>query len=238
MFCTSTTGNPMLAKGKDLKYPFSWEERRPTIHNRVLFVPKHYDQHSDWKFPNWHEPELFGREGRVFIEFCSGNGAWIAQKARVQSEDHWVAVEQKFERVRKIWAKGVLLPNPNLFVICGEALTFSSNYLLSQSVDGTFINFPDPWPKAKHAKNRLIQPPFAQELARIIKTGGDAVFATDDQPYAMQIREVMLQNSAFTSNFPEPYYSHEWPDYGASYFDSLWRSKGRVIYYLSFKRGA
>lgn len=225
-----------MIKAKDLTYPFSWEARKPAIHKQVLFIPKHYDQHKEFRFPSWEEPELFGRSGKIMIEFCSGNGAWIANRAESRSDENWVAVEQKFERVRKIWKKGQLLETKNLFVICGEALTFTSNYLPANSVDGVFINFPDPWPKAKHAKNRLIQAPFVEQLARIIKPGGEAVFATDDLPYATQMHKEMRANPKFTSVFPDPYYVNEWPDYGASYFDSLWRGKGRQIHYLAFTR--
>jgi tRNA (guanine-N7-)-methyltransferase len=222
----------------DLKYPFSWEERKPAIHARVLFVPKHYTEHSQWNFPGWEDPQLFGKKGKVFIEFCSGNGAWVAHKASAKPDELWLAVEQKFERVRKIWLKGQKQALSNLFVICGEARTFATHYLPEGSIDGVFINFPDPWPKTKHAKNRLIQAPFVAELARIMQVGGEAVFATDDIPYATQIQEEMRQNPAFTPKFPDPYFVTEWPDYGASYFDSLWRGKGKTIHYLVFKKRA
>ncbi len=227
-----------MLKKTDLKYPFCWEERKPVIHERVLFIPKFYTEHSGWDFPKWEDPQLFGKTGKVFIEFCSGNGAWVAHKAQTQAEDLWLAVEQKFERVRKIWVKLQRQALSNLFVICGEARTFATHYLPASSVDGVFINFPDPWPKAKHAKNRLIQAPFVDELARVLKIGGEAVFATDDFPYATQIIQEMRQNPAFAAHFPEPYFVTEWPDYGNSYFDSLWRGKGRTIHYIVFKRKA
>jgi tRNA (guanine-N7-)-methyltransferase len=222
------------AKAKDLRYPFSWEERKPAIHQGVLFVPKYFGHHHEWNFPGWEDPAVFGKQSRVFIEYCSGNGAWIFTRAQKQPLDHWVAVEQKFDRASKIWAKRQNSALSNLFVVLGEALTFTSCYISKRSVDGVFINFPDPWPKLKHAKNRLLQAPFVKELSRVIKIGGEVVLVTDDAPYALQMQKEMMAHPAFKPLFPEPYYATEWPEYGSSYFDSLWRGKGKTIHYLRF----
>lgn len=224
-----------MKKAKELRFPHSWEERKPALHNRVLFVPRHYAEHHLWKFPGWEDPELFGKSAKVFIEYCSGNGAWVVERAK-SSQEHWVAVEQKFERVRKIWAKGQNAALANLLTVCGEALTFTSHYLPEMCVDGVFINFPDPWPKAKHAKNRLLQAPFVSELARILKPGAQVLLVTDDLPYATQVAQELLKHTAFRPIFAAPHFVHEWPDYGTSYFDALWRAKGKSIHYIAFDK--
>lgn len=223
-------------KPKDLKWPCSWEERRPVLSERVLFVPQHYVGHQDWVFPGWNDPLLFGKEGKVYIEYCSGNGAWILEKAIQNPLDHWVAVEKKFERVRKIWAKLQNLQVPNLIIICGEAVTFSRYYLPEHSVDGIYVNFPDPWPKGRHAKNRLLQEPFVGELSRIVKKKGKSILVTDDPPYSEQMIAEMKKGCGWKADFPDPCYVTEWPDYGTSYFDELWREKGRAIRYMQFSK--
>ena len=222
----------------DLKYPFRWEERRPELSQRVLFVPSHYQNHQDWKFPGWEDPAFFGKKGKVIVEYCSGNGSWIVQKAFSSPEDHWVAIEKKFDRVRKIWSKSQKAALKNLLIICGEALTFNRFYLPPDSVDEIYINFPDPWPKLKHAKNRLIQAPFIEELLRILKEGGRATFVTDDEKYSKQMIKEMLAFPQWKSVFPFPFYKTEWENYGASYFDSLWRQKGKIIHYHQFEKNA
>lgn len=216
-------------RAKDLRYPYSWEERRPALHQRVFFVPPHYQKHDGTLLPPFEE----GRA--VFIEYCSGNGAWVLEKAR-EKNAFWLAVEKKFDRVSKVWAKMQNLNLDNLIIVCGEALTFSQNYLPASSIDGIFINFPDPWPKAKHAKNRLIQPPFVAELARILKPGAAMMLVTDDPPYAQQVIEKMQENRAFVAAFAPPHFVTDWKDYGTSYFDSLWRAKGKTIHYILFKK--
>lgn len=225
-----------LMKPKDLKCPFTWEMRRPLLDGRVLFVPQYFDRHAEWIFPGWEDPSLFGNKRGVSIEYCAGNGAWILEKALRNPLQNWVAVEKKFERVRKIWSKIQNHRLENLLVVCGEALTFTTFYIPANSVDEIYVNFPDPWPKQKHAKNRLLQSPFVQEIARIVKKEGTATLVTDDPTYSEQMAKVMLQTPAWKGVFPPPFYITDWLDYGHSYFDALWREKGRTIRYLQFKR--
>lgn len=215
-------------KPTDLKYPFNWEERRPSLSNGVLFIPKYYDKHQE----EWNHRPLFENAHPVFIEYCSGNGAWIIEKAQKNPGCNWIAVEQKFERVRKIWTKARNREMTNLLIICGEALTFTRHYLLDSCIEGIYVNFPDPWPKEKHAKNRLIQSGFVKELARVVKKEGTATLVTDDVTYCQQMISSFFP--LWNSLIQEPYYSNEWSEYGESYFDALWRKKGRNIHYLHF----
>ena len=225
-------------KAKDFKCPFTWSERRPLFSDRVLLVPEYYDRHAEeWSFPGWEDPLFFGREGApVYIEYCSGNGAWIIEKARRHPEQNWIAVEKRFDRVRKIWARAKKFQLNNLIVVDGEAQPFTKYYLPEASVDGVYVNFPDPWPKERHAKHRLLQEPFVSDMARILKKGASAVFVTDDEPYCQQIISVMLENGAWDSVIPDPYFTTEWCDYGTSFFDELWRTKGRHIRYMQFNK--
>lgn len=127
----------------------------------------------------------------------------------------------------------------NLFIVCGEAQTFTRYYLPSQSVQEIFINFPDPWPKLKHAKNRLIQELFISEMARVCADGGGVMIATDHAPYAQQVTQQMNANLHWSSSLPPPFFVTEWEGYGTSYFDSLWRSQGLTIHYMHFvKQGS
>jgi tRNA (guanine-N7-)-methyltransferase len=225
-------------KPKNLKCPLTWKERRPLIHDRILFVPQYYDRHREWAFPGWESAEVFGRTAPIAVEYCTGNGAWIIEKARAHPERNWVAVEKQFERVRKIWSKMHNFALSNLFIVCSEALTFTQFYVPDCSFDAIHINFPDPWPKEKHAKNRLLQEQFVAEMARTSILGATVTIVTDHQPYAAQINQAMLLNSSWYARFSDPFYVTKWEDYGTSYFDSLWRERGLTIYYMQyFKKG-
>lgn len=221
---------------KKLTFPFTWEERHPVLKDQVLFIPKHYDRHKEWAFPRWDDPLLFGREAPVHVEYCSGNGTWVVEKAGQHLESNWVAVEKRFDRVSKIVARRERASLKNLLVVCGDALTFTRDYLPPNSVEETFVNFPDPWPKDKHAKHRLFQKEFVEELFRVAAEDSMVTVVTDFFLYAQQVIGVMLEERKWASLLPDPFYKTEEKGYGASFFETLFREKGMSIYYLNFKK--
>jgi tRNA (guanine-N7-)-methyltransferase len=223
---------------KNFKCPFTWKQRRPLIHDRVLFVPEYYDRHHEWKFPGWQSPEVFGRQAPIEIEYCTGNGAWIIDKALKNPDRDWVAVEVQFERVRKIWSKMRNENISNLLIVCGEALTFTRYYVPENSFSAAYVNFPDPWPKEKHAKKRLLQEPFITEMARGLIPGAAVTIVTDHPGYTAQVTHGMRANPLWSAVFEDPYYVTQWEDYGTSYFDQLWKEQGLQIHYLQFRKEA
>lgn len=219
-------------KPNDLKPPFSFRNRRPCLQDSVFFVPIHYSDYSSFSFPGFSA--LFEKEAPLAIEYCSGNGDWIVERALNEPHRNWVAVELRFDRIRKIWSKMKNRALSNLFLVCGEAYTFTHHYLSSQCVDEIFINFPDPWPKHRHEKHRLIKPKFLSELSRVLKRGGNVNFVTDDPPYLGETLALFHNTNDFSSHFPAPYYVTELSGYGSSWFDALWRDKGKQIHYTQF----
>lgn len=218
-------------KPKDLKHPIAWEERRPLIYDGVFFVPDFYHEHEQFIFPEWESVEIFGNDRPVSVEYCSGNGKWIIERAQAEPQKNWVALEKRFDRVRKIWSKAKNEGIENLFIVCGEGLTWTKNYLRDATVDATFVNFPDPWPKDRHAKHRIIQAPFAHQLERILKDDGIATLVTDDKTYSEQMMEVMGGIKAFELAF-----DGDNDNYGSSYFNDLWRELGREIRHMHFQK--
>lgn len=221
-------------KPKNLKFPFTWENREPTFHEGVLIVPHYYDAHEEWN----DEEGLFSKDKSICVEFCSGNGDWVIEKALQNPNQYWVAVEMQFERVQKIWSKMHNAGVSNLLIVAGKAQEFARYYLPEGSVEEIFVNFPDPWPKGRHAKHRLIQREFIDELARVVKGSGKATYATDDPTYCAQMVEEMCAHPDWTSHFPEPFYIKEWENYGESWFKNLWREKGRDFFYMKFMRNS
>ncbi len=218
----------------NLKFPFRWESREPLLLDRVLYVPKCYDQHDLW--PKEELKEFLSFFKSIAVEYCSGNGLWVAEKAKQCPSKLWIAVEKRFDRVQRIWAKKHNFSLQNLLIVCGDALTFTKYYLGSDLVDQIFINFPDPWPKARHAKKRIIQDPFVEEMARISKMQAEVVLVTDDVLYSDQMSFEMLKKGAWEPSFPLPFYKTEWLEYGNSFFESLWKEQEREIRYMKFKK--
>lgn len=220
-------------KPKELKFPFAFQERRPHLGNGILFVPRHYYEHEAFEFPPFYT--LFKNNNPVHVEYCSGNGLWICDRAQQMPDKNWVAVEKDFERVRKIYSKKMNQNISNLFVVCGFAEPFARYYIPRESVHVTHINFPDPWPKERHAKHRIVQQPFMEDVMQTMAPLGEIHLVTDDAPYAEQMKEVMSHLSecaavAIDEHLPE---NHA---YGISWFERLWRSKGREIIHLHYRR--
>lgn len=223
-------------KPEDFKPLHSKDERLIYIQDKVWFLPnERLPFGNSFVFPGWHDAEVFGNRHKVCIEYCSGNGAWIAAKAQANPGINWVAVERKFDRVRKIWSKIQNLKLNNLLVVCGEAHQFTRSFLTDHSIHDIYINFPDPWPKSRHAKNRLIQDEFSKELWRILEKGRSLTFVTDDRPYSEWFIDVLSRTPGFVSAYPSPFYVAPPEGYGSSYFEELWRSKGRDIRYHQFR---
>ena len=222
-------------KPKDLHFFYKFADRKPIIYDRVFCVPRFYQDHASFVMPDLHQ-EIFHNTHPIQIEFCSGNGEWIAKCALERPDINWIAVERKFTRARKIWSKMKNHQLNNLLIVCGNAEDFCNHYLQKESISGIYINFPDPWPKLRHAKHRLIQEPFISMMARILKPGSPCILVTDDSPYAEYSIENLQANAAFVSGYPAPYYIHKPEGYGSSYFNRLWEEMGKTIYLMKFKK--
>ncbi len=216
-------------KKSDFKIPCSWESRRPVYLDRLLFIPEYFEGHE-----KFCQKKYFDNENEVIVEYCSGNGDWIIEKAKQNPHINWIAVEKRFDRARKIWLKMQNNNLKNLFVVFGEGGIFSKYYLQESFVDSIYINFPDPWPKKKHIKNRIVNDQFLKELLRILKKEGKAIIVTDDDNYSQEIISHFLSNDKYLPAFEKPYFINSWPDFGSSFFDNLWRSKGLSIKYIQF----
>jgi tRNA (guanine-N7-)-methyltransferase len=220
-------------KPKDLKIEGSFDKRIPLLIEGMFYLPEHYTGHKEHPLPVWSDPRIFGNDLPVALEFCAGNGHWIQERAQATREEkNWVAIERRFDRVRKIWSKKTNHKITNLFIVCGEGHTFATEYVASHSVAEIYINFPDPWPKRRHAKHRIMKDSFLEEMARILVSEGKVTFVTDDKPYLEATMAVFDANK----NYIQEGLIINPPNYGVSYFDNLWREKGRTIYHVYYSR--
>ena len=216
-----------MKQARDFIIPFDWDNRKPILLEKCLYIPPCFSNH-DPKMIRWDDPAIFEKPQPLVIEFCSGNGLWIAHMAKQMPHLNWIAVEKDFERSRKIWLKINRRRLPNLFLVFGEALTFASHYVPAESISEIYVNFPDPWPKRRHAKHRLIQQPFVKQIARALTPRGIATIVTDDVDTSERI---IAQFAAWKSLFGEKSFATDWPEFYASYFHSLWLQKQRTIRY-------
>lgn len=217
-----------MVTSKDFRIPYSWPQRHVIIYNRVWFVPCR-PVRTDFVFSGWDSCGLFTKPQDICIEYCSGNGSWIIDKAKQHPDKNWLAVEKRFDRARKIWVKATNEKLPNLAVALAEGLDLTKQFIPDQSVQEIYVNFPDPWPKRRHEKHRIINPNFVSELARIIRPNGTVTLVTDDKDYSDIMIDEMQKAPKFTSIYGSPYFQEAPLDYGTSFFDTLFRDHNRLI---------
>ena len=135
--------------------------------------------------------QAFGRNAPVILEIGFGMGDTTATIAAGMPEKDFVGVEVHTPGVgsllKLIGERGL----ENLRIIQHDAVEVVTNMIAPESLAGVHVFFPDPWHKKKHHKRRLIQPPFVALLASRLAPGGYLHCATDWQPYAEQMLEVL-----------------------------------------------
>ena len=145
--------------------------------------------------------EIFRRTAPLVLEIGSGMGETTAAIAQARPETDFVAVEVHGPGVGGLLKKIAELGLTNLRVIRHDASAVLEQMIGDATLDGMHIFFPDPWPKERHHKRRLVQPPFVALMARKLKRGGYVHLATDWEEYAEQMLAVLsveplLKNSA------------------------------------------
>jgi tRNA (guanine-N7-)-methyltransferase len=159
----------------------------------------------------------YGRVAPTILEIGFGMGEATAHIAALMPEKNFLCCEVHTPGVGALLKRIAEQSLTNIRILQHDAVEVIDNMLPSgdlASLDGAHIFFPDPWHKKKHNKRRLIQAPLIAKLAARLKPGGYLHCATDWQPYAEQILEVLsaeplLRNTADASNggyAPKPDY--------------------------------
>lgn len=153
---------------------------------------------------------IFGRNAPKFIEIGSGMGESTTAIAQSHPGNDYLAIEVHTPGVGSLLHQIETLQLINLRVIQHDAIEVLQHMLAAGCLDGVHVFFPDPWPKAKHHKRRLIQPDFVAKICKRLKHGGYIHAATDWEDYAIQILQVM-QDERHLANTAAAYAPR--PDY-------------------------
>lgn len=133
----------------------------------------------------------FGRRAPVVVEIGFGNGEALAQAASLSPETNFLGIEVHRPGVGHLLMRLQERGIPNVRVYCADAVAILSEKLADHSLAGINLFFPDPWPKLRHHKRRLVNHDFARLAASKLAPGGLFHAATDWEDYAKQMREVL-----------------------------------------------
>ena len=186
--------------------------------------------------PRFEDPDL-----PLEVEIGPGEDEHLYDSARAHPEHNWLGIEYSRKRVlryiRNIERRGT--PLPNLRLIWRPAPDVIGPFLSPDLVHAYHVYFPDPWPKAHHARYRLLTPAFAASLAESLVPGGRIDLATDWPEYAAEVREAF---AAVPSLQAEPLARYEIEERHASpegrltVFEARWRALGREIQFLRYRK--
>lgn len=146
--------------------------------------------------------EVFGNTAPVILEIGFGNGDATWQMAAARPDQNFLAVEVHRPGVGHLLLKLEEHGLGNVRIACEDAVELLKRRVPDGSLAGIRIYFPDPWPKKKHHKRRIIQDDFIGLAARKMSPGGILHLATDWKPYAEHMLEVMQASRQFVNRSP------------------------------------
>ena len=178
---------------------------------------------------------LFGRLAPCHLEIGFGMGEALLEMARTHPENNYLGIDVYLPGVGQLLLGIREMGITNVRIDRRDAMEVLA-LLPAGSLRGVSLFFPDPWPKQRHHKRRLVQAPFVEKLRRVLEPGGHFHTATDWDDYARQIHRVMEADNGFSS----------WSGSGEFYpgpveraltkFEKRGRRRGREVRELFYER--
>jgi tRNA (guanine-N7-)-methyltransferase len=184
---------------------------------------------ADW-------PALFGNDRPLALEIGCGIGDFIVKTAADHLDRNFIAIDFYnkgcYKTCRRIDAAGLV----NVRVLREEARQFIVERIAKGSLAAVYINCPDPWPKKKHRKRRLVNRQFLEFLAEYLAPGADFYFATDFDDYGLDVAGMMPAIEGFENRLAPDLYRHELAGYHLSKYMRKFMAEGKRIYFVHYRK--
>ena len=185
-------------------------------------------------FPALFAPDV-AEPLRLVVEIGFGRGEYLRALAAAAPEVAHVGVDLSHRRVLKLARRIARTDERNIRLIEASAQELVRDALEAASLETCWINFPDPWPKKRHQRRRLIQAGFVAALARRLVPGGELHAATDHAEYAAQIDAVLAAEPLLENTLAAPFVS-EVPGRLRTAYEEMWRAEGRALHFFRYRR--
>lgn len=191
---------------------------------RVLLPWRQLPFPADWD-------DVFGSSGPLHVEVGFGDGRFTVRRAEAEPGGRFVGLEVSSGSVQRA-LRNVRRSNVGNVRIAKVGAQFAVRQLFAPlSVESIVVNFPDPWPKARHEKNRLLQPSFLRLAASRLTVAGEIRLATDHPDYLRFAVESAAETGLYEELRPDP---------PAAVFETKyalkWRDQGKPLDYVVFRR--
>ncbi|MFO1418440.1 MAG: tRNA (guanosine(46)-N7)-methyltransferase TrmB [Methylotetracoccus sp.] len=178
----------------------------------------------------------FGRQAPLFLEIGFGNGETLLQTATAEPDHDFIGIEVHAPGVGHLLLGLTRLQIANVRVYRTDAAELLERQVPDSTFDGIMIYFPDPWPKSRHHKRRLIDTEFVELAASKLKPQGIFHAATDWRDYADQILEAAIRCERLTNCAIEGGFSARPPRRPLTKFERRGLAKGHGVWDIVFRR--
>jgi tRNA (guanine-N7-)-methyltransferase len=179
---------------------------------------------------------LFGRRAPRTVEIGFGNGENLAKIAAAHPERDYLGIEVHRPGIGRLLLALEALHLTNVRVICHDAVEVLARGIPQHGLDEVVILFPDPWPKKRHHKRRLVQGAFVELVAQRLCPGGVLRLATDWQPYAEEMLVTLTANRRLQNLAPGGGYIPRPAERVATRFEKRGARLGHDVWDLAFRR--
>jgi tRNA (guanine-N7-)-methyltransferase len=203
-------------------------------HRELIVEPIGLDVETLPKSLKWSD--VFGNSKPVEMEIGSGKGTFLVEQAKARPDVNFFGIEYArwfwryaSDRLRRAGCT-------NARTVRAEAIFFLTEFVPDSSLSVLHVYFPDPWPKKRHHKRRLIQPPFMQQAMRVLIPGGRLQVVTDHKDYFEQIEQVIRDSGMKIVDYNRPGSAGAGEFVGTN-FERKYARDGRPFYAIAAVNG-
>ncbi len=185
--------------------------------------------------PVWND--IFGNDNLLALEIGCGVGDFIVQMAQLHPDVNFIAIDFYNKGCIKTCKRIDKAELSNVRVLRAEARSFIGACIQPETLQKIVINCPDPWPKLRHRKRRLVNTAFVAYLSGFMKRGADFYFATDFVDYGLDVAEFMALQQGFDNQLAPDKFRHHLEEYPVSKYMRRFLEMGQPIYYIHYRKG-
>lgn len=200
--------------------------------NSVFFISTaELDGKPDWV-------SIFGNDNPIVLEIGCGIGDFLVQMAAIHPEWNFIGLDYYNKGCLKSCKKVEKAGLANVRVVRDEARSFVRNFIAPETLKGVIINCPDPWPKIRHRKRRLVNSEFAAFIYEYLQPGADFYFATDFEDYGEDVAKMMSEQPGFENMLSPQLWTHHLEGYPSSKYMQRFISEGKQIYFVHYRKAS
>src|SRR5579872_788878 len=174
--------------------------------------------------------QVFGNKNRIAVEIGSGKGRFLIASAIEQPDVNFIGIEKSLHYHRVIRDRLAKRNLRNVRLINHDAFPILQEMFPDNSISELHIYFPDPWPRKREQKRRIIRTEMLTEIRRVLADGGTGVYVTDHREYFETAAPLIAQFFRAETRIPGP------DDPPRTNYEAKYRAEGREIYEVRFRK--